>query len=287
MDEEILKSAKVINQMMDAMIPKVQQHLVSIAAWYDGNLHQHATGSLVRFADHHFLITAAHAIEKFDQARNIYPDIQLVVDNGNANVLVPLYGEYHATTKVRDPERPRLVFRGERDDLWDIALWELHDDTIAQLTNKRFLNRQDISITQDVSDGLYFFAGAPCSWATVDKEARSVTFKWIKYSARIRVNNSDLPHFHERFQIAICCDGDSELPRLVGISGCPIWKLCDFPIPDNWQPDDARIVAIETHTYGDPPTAICGTKWENVVRVLGNRYPELREGFRLSLPGIE
>lgn len=85
-------------RMMDAMVPMVQQHLVAISAWYKYELHQHATGSLVRFSDHYFLITAAHAIEQFHQGLDHYEDLHLLIDNGDGNQLVPLYGPYRATS---------------------------------------------------------------------------------------------------------------------------------------------------------------------------------------------
>jgi hypothetical protein len=80
------------DRMSDQMIPFVRQHLVAIAAYYGGELRQHATGSLVRFADHYFLVTAAHAIDDYCKGLNHYSYLQLYLDNGNATHIVPLFG---------------------------------------------------------------------------------------------------------------------------------------------------------------------------------------------------
>jgi hypothetical protein len=167
--------------MQEAMIPFVQNHTVAIAAWYDGKPHHHATGTLIQFSDRHFLVTAAHAIEDFHKAKSTYSDLYLLIDNGNANDLVPLSGNYQATEFVRDREQPRIRLPGERDDLWDIGLWELDKQTVDALTNKQFLNRKNISITADFTSGAFFLAGCPCSWATADVQTKSAYWKWIRY----------------------------------------------------------------------------------------------------------
>jgi hypothetical protein len=56
-------------------------------------------GTLVQFADHRFVVTAAHAIEDFHRGREHYSDLKLFLDNGDGSVLVPLYGKYFATEK--------------------------------------------------------------------------------------------------------------------------------------------------------------------------------------------
>ncbi len=64
MDADKSLDDQMSERMAEAMIPHVQDHVVAISAFYQGQLRQHATGTLVRFADYHFLVTAAHAIEQ-------------------------------------------------------------------------------------------------------------------------------------------------------------------------------------------------------------------------------
>jgi hypothetical protein len=278
-------------RMQDAMIPLVQRHVVSIAA-YDSKagLRQHATGTLVRFSDHFFLVTAAHAIEAYHKGKCPYPDLRLFIDNGDSEDLVPLYGSYQATQTVRDQERPRLRLQGERDDLWDIGLWNLDRRTVDALTKKRFLNRRSISITDDLTTGAYFLAGCPCSWARTDAPPWSIKWKWLRYITHPYPERDALPKdFDDRFHIALCLGEDPELPRqMEGISGCAIWKLADLPVKEDWTVDQARVVAVETGVFTKRPRkAIKGTKWQCVAKVLAKLHPEIRETFKLWLPGRE
>ena len=97
----------------------------------------------------------------------------------------------------------------------------------------------------------------------------------------------DLPNFDERFHVALCWGDDPELPKLMkGISGCAIWKLSDLPVADDWSPEKARIVAVQTSVYGDRRLkAIRGTQWKWVLQVLINMHPDLREIFKVFIPG--
>jgi hypothetical protein len=285
MDEHIPpEELPTYERMHEAMIPFVRDHSVAIAAWYNGQLHQHATGTLIQFSDRHFLVTAAHAIEDFDKAKSIFPDIQLLIDNGNANDLVPLYGNYQATEFARDSTRPSVRLRGERDDFWDIGLWELDQLTVGGLTNKRFLNRSSISLNANLTDGVFLLAGYPCSWASADVEAKSAYWKWMRYISHPFPDTVELPNFDERFHMALFKGSENpQLPdNLVGISGCSIWRLSDVPVKESWDVSEARIVAVQTCVYHQ---AIRGTKWQCVVPVLTNMVPEIEEAFKkLWLP---
>ena len=256
-----------------------------------GELHQHATGTLVQFSGHHFAVTAAHAIEDYDKAKEVYPDLHLLVDNGDAKDLVPLDGHYRATQTVRDPEKPRRLLVGdERDDLWDIGIWELDPHVVDALTTKRFLNRSSISITDDLTTGAYLVAGFPCSLAQADSAARSVRWRWLRYCTHPYPERDTLPDtFDERFHMALCLGDDPQLPtQLKGISGCAIWRLSDTPVKEDWSVEEAKVVAVETCVYeGRTLKAIRGTKWQCVVSVLADMHPEIRESFNLWLPGNE
>ena len=254
----------IYDRMQDEMLPLVQRHVVSIVAYYNGELHQHPTGTLVQFSGHHFVVTAAHAIETYDEAKEVYPDLHLLVDNGDAKDLVPLDGRYHATKTVRDPANPRFVVGDERDDLWDIGVWELDRHVVDGLTTKSFLNRASISLTDDLTTGAYLVAGFPCSWAKADSATRSLRWRWLRYSAHPYPERDTLPNFDERFHMALCLGDDPQLPaQLEGISGCAIWRLSDVPVKEDWSVDEAKVVAVETCVYAERTLkAIRGTKWQ-------------------------
>src|SRR5262245_879036 len=94
------------------MAEVIRRHTVAIVAYYGGVPRQHATGTLVRFADHWFLVTASHAIKDYIQGKAHHRDLRLFLENGESN-LVPLSGEYWATDTVLDQASSQLSL--ERD----------------------------------------------------------------------------------------------------------------------------------------------------------------------------
>ena len=93
--------------------------------------------------------------------------------------------------------------------------------------------------------------------------------------------------FDQSYHIALCLGDDPQLPaQLEGISGCAIWELSDVPVKEDWSVDEAKVVAVETSVYPDRKyKAIRGTKWRWVAMVLADMHPEIRESFKLRLPG--
>jgi hypothetical protein len=89
--------------------------------------------------------------------------------------------------------------------------------------------------------------------------------------------------------MALCLGDDPQLPaQLQGISGCAIWRFSDVPVKEDWSVDEAKVVAVETCVYAERALkAIRGTKWRWVAKVLADMHPEIRESFRLWLPGKE
>lgn len=276
-------------RMQDAMIPYLLQHSVAIVAYYDGEIRQYATGTLMRFSDRFFLVTAALALENYHQGKEVYSDLQLFVDNGNAGGLVPVYGSYQATQIVRDSDVPVIRLAGERSDIWDIGIWDLHPKTVNSLTAKRFLNRRSVSITADLTGGVYFLAGCPCEWSRANVASQTINFKWIRYITQPYPEREQLQHFDSRFHVALSLSEDPQLPKkLQGISGCAIWKLSNVPVNKDWTIDEARVVAVQTCVDSTGThKAIRGTKWRYVLSVLAEMCPEIREGFNLWLPGQE
>ena len=274
----------VIQGMHDEMLPLIDRHTVAIVAYYQGAMHQHGTGTLVRFADYRFLVTASHVVKQFLEGKEIYRDIYLLVENGHEADLVPLHGEYFVTKTARDKSSQKYASDG--DDL-DVALWNLGEKTYSKLSNKAFLNRSHISITAELTTGLYFLVGFPCSWATCDLVNRSFFFKAFRYIAEPLLVTETLPEYNPRLHMALRLHMSGvESFQLQGISGCSIWKLSDLPVNATWNANQARIVAVQTGVFSRS-AAIKGTKWQHVVTLLSQFAPELIPSLRLWLPGPE
>jgi len=74
------------------------------------------------------------------------------------------------------------------------------------------------------------------------------------------------------------------LPKIVGMSGCGIWRLTTKPPSDlsNWAPSERRLVAIQTKCkYG---SFMKGTWIKHAFRLIYDRCPELRSVMALQIP---
>ena len=81
-------------------------------------------------------------------------------------------------------------------------------------------------------------------------------------------------------------DGNvAEMPQsLSGISGCSLWQVYYPGCPiDNWQVDDAVIVAVQTGTYRNG-TVVKGTYWGIVDEMIKKAYPNLASALNLVVP---
>jgi len=105
------------NSVVRSMAGRISECTTPILAAYDGTVRQHATGTLIRFGDDRFLVTASHVIKRFVEEQAEYPGITLLIEDG-CGVLLPLNGRYSATKTARDPTRP--VHAEDGDDL-DVA----------------------------------------------------------------------------------------------------------------------------------------------------------------------
>jgi hypothetical protein len=276
---------KLYDRMHEEMMPLIQRHTVAIVAYYDGQYHQHATGTLVRIGDNFLVVTASHVIKDYREGKNYYADIALYIDN--CDRLIRLGGDYSGSNTSKDLEG--LVHADDGDDL-DVAVWKLHPIVVKALTNKSFVNKSSISITADLTKGVYYLAGYPCSWSKSERASKVLHLRPLHYIAHPRHENSDLPGFIPRLHFALHIDpaGPTMPPKFKGISGCSIWKLSDEPASNSWSPSQAKIVAIQTavHTKRGRD-AVQGTKWRYVLYPLMDMAPEIRESLNVWIPGRE
>jgi hypothetical protein len=158
------------------------------------------------------------------------------------------------------------------------------------LTNKSFLNRTQMSITANLSSGVYFLAGYPSEWADCKPAAREFTLSRFQYIAWPYREHATIREFNPTLHIGLNLGYAGVGPTsLRGISGCAIWKIsASDTIGEDWSPDQVKVVGVQTGVYTERKLpAIKGTKWQHVVRALNNLIPEFRPALNLWLPGEE
>ena len=242
---------------------------------------QHGTGTLIRIAESHFLVSAAHVL-----TRSGFTNQQLSI-TGSDGRLVSL----QSADCCHSVGQPSCW----GDDCFDVALWRLNDQIVQQLPANEFLGQMDLQFDARLDKGKFFVFGYPIIWST-----RSASDPYTIEQAPIAMVTGDytgrtnFEAYKPEYNILLRYSPDEMLnsdgnefpiPRhLNGISGCSIWKLHDENCQaDKWDGSLARLVGVQTGVL-DPPGVIKGTKWRAVINMMGSQWPELKRCFDLILP---
>jgi hypothetical protein len=257
---------------------------VSILAKQFSEPKQHGTGTLIRIADGHFLVSAAHVF--LDAVR---ANVPLFLGRGG-DKLIPLI-------HVGATYTAEYQLGIDSDDPFDIVVWRLDRQTVDALaTQKSFLDQTDLGVGVDLTKGRFLVFGYPTEWSgpTEDDprtiEQAAIALFSIPYEGRtshLERYRSDA-HVLMRFSRETTQSASTNphaLPNsLVGISGCSLWKLNDENHDqETWRSNFAKVVAVQTCTYSDVG-AIRGTRWEGVLGMIQHQWPELSPCLNLILP---
>ncbi len=271
----------------DAVTPELLARIASLLpeiAWtstipimvmYDGKLGLLGTGSLFRIADAHFLVTAAHVLERANEHK--------------APILVGSTGYTH----------PLQIGGGSfkaADDSLDVAIWRLSEKTVGCLNNNTFLCLQDVLALDRFDDDNYFVCGFPCEHSTVaateTEVAQAAPLEFC--TTLFHGDTSDAPGYSPAHHILLSADRkflykgrgpDRSLPdSFGGLSGCSIWKAnASGRAQELWKPGQAKLVAVQTCAYPPRKThkMLRGTAWREVGGLIGAVFPELKPSFGL------
>jgi len=238
-----------------------QRAIVPLFAKHGERLAHNRTGVLLAIGDAHFVVTAAHDMEEVAKGH-----IGLYLSPSRGQFAIPLSG--------------RLV--GAEPKI-DVAVIELPSNTISELQpERRFLCMSDADWNADATPGAYVVRGYPEQLVRIDWSARNAAFKPMIYLAH--VYEGDLPDgADERIHLLLqhgkkghAMDGQVlRLPRIPGMSGGGIWKLCEFRrgVMISWQPSQAKLVGIQTHCKHG--SYLKGTWIKYALDLIARHYPAL------------
>jgi hypothetical protein len=235
----------------------------------------HATGTLLRIAEAHFLVTAAHVLETAEKYK--------------AEIAVGVIGNAH-------PLKIAGASFKSTDDALDVAIWRLSDKSVEFLSANTFLQLRDIRTPDRFDDDFYFVCGFPCEHSNSSSStAQRATVQPFQFCTTLF--NGDIkatPGFNADLHVLL--DGardhlhkgtgaDVAFPnRFNGMSGCPIWKAQALGVPrESWKPGQAKLVAVQTCAYPNHKVhrILRGTTWKAVGSLIVAVYPELRPSFDL------
>jgi hypothetical protein len=276
----------VLEQVFDLALKSTVPIYTSIA----GVVAPLATGVLLRIGGYHFLLTAAHVLDKvlaFDQ-HGIAATL-LITPGAKGKNLIPLRNLPTIGRTVKGKSGYR------EDDPFDVGFLELTEDVVDRLVpDRRFLCLTDLDLddTQDARSR-YVVVGFPELYSATDQN-RTVTSDPLLYVSLIyRHDRGEIADYNAEVEIVLDYIPDrsrdmhgerSKLPAHPrGISGCGIWR---FLVPgqslQSWSPNSLKLVGIQ-HTWNKGVEAFRGTRIGYTIGIISQRYDELTRVMNMTL----
>lgn len=261
-----------VNRLLSERIPaeRAWKSTVNIVVLQNKQLAQHGSGSLYRVGNESFLVTAGHVVEQ-------------ALRHGCAMGLSGSDGRYVAIEGESINSKESV----------DVSAVRLSDRVVEKLIGCTFLTMNDVSLTTDLSQGIFTLFGYPAIWVKDDGEIMDLKrFQFTSYA--FEGDPSVLDGFDGRFHFLVNGqlielteddgtqvqfkkqDGSpARFPKdLGGISGCPVWKIADLPAIRCGEPGEGpRLVGVQTGVYS---ACMKATRWAVVNGLIVNRYPELK-----------
>jgi hypothetical protein len=267
--------------------PQIARATIAFFGWRDRPI-QNGTGVLLRIADRHFVIAAAHVLD-FPTIHNIPCDVSAHDQPGPP---IPLTFVRHLCSPI-PPSRRRNDPHMRNDDPWDVAVVELTPDLAARLSEtRRFLGLPDLDTAAEFSQGIYYLYGYPNVFVDTDVQARTVQCKYLSYATELYTGERDARDSPVDL-LVVYSEGQTfegeavSLPWPHGISGGGVWRLADPAKPiDFWRPEDVRLVGIE-HRWRRDRGYVRGTCIRHAVRLIHDHYPDLRPAMRIHYAWID
>lgn len=260
------------------LTPIIWNSTIPIVVLNDGILSQQGTGSLLRVAQRHFLVTAAHVVNG-------------IREHGYKFVV---FGKERGYIELVGPFQCLRRDSANGHDQFDLTIWELDKEVVEFLADYDFVNLLDVDTSEVFGPDLYCVCGFPAELSTdgnVDGTPIGFTPHYF-LSYPYQGDVSQLPEYdsgchlllHGQPSDAVAIVGSGNLPKLNGISGCSIWKTNYLAIgPEDWTPAHAKIVAVETGVYR-VEKAIKATIWKSVATLIYKAFEDLRPALTLHWP---
>jgi hypothetical protein len=263
-----------LDRVWQELKPRFNQCITPLGFARGGELGVFGTGTLFRVADLSLLVTASHVFERAkEEGREL-----AICDARQGAMAVPLVGRVSGHTA------------------YDVAVFELAPETVAEIPNRSFMSvHQADRRNRRPARGTYCVCGFPEALAGVEGAPTKLTAIPHTEFATLYMGDTDsLLNYEPAFHILLDTprgDGErldtSPLPvpdRLHGMSGCSVWQVYYEGLSTkHWTPDDAVVVGVQTGVYRKG-NIIKATRWHVVDQVIRHAYPELAGPLDLHIP---
>jgi hypothetical protein len=239
------------------------------------------TGVLFRIADHKFVVTAAHVV------RHAFEYGWGVAISGDNSKFVAVGGDW--LTSPRSGPQPD-------GGLGDFAIYPLAIEQVAELQDREFANRSDVSAENEVRGFIRLLGFPQLLCEPSENEIQKVHLGAFSFSSAVHKGKLTLEDFDQSVHFLIdapdsgLIDGDGKEVRLRsrngrgvhltknlrGISGCGVWRIGKVGVsPEKWSPDDAALVGIAIATYTESEV-IKVTRWRYIQLLIYEVFRDLR-----------
>jgi hypothetical protein len=162
------------------------------------------------------------------------------------------------------------------------------------LETKEFLTHSDVTLNDDRENSCYVVFGYPTEWSVIPTENSLLSIPLVfvtrRYKGELHPDAFYDPRVHivlELNQSAISvADGSLQrLPSLRGVSGCGIWRVCEWSRKgfEHWRPEQVSLVAIQ-HRFFRKRKYIQGTWVAYVLALIKEKYPDVSAAMNIVYP---
>ena len=214
------------------------------------------TGTLFKFVDKYFIISAAHVLAPLDKRYENKIGIPIAKNKTEVRIL--------RNCIISTPSDSEISYK------YDYGIIELSVDLGKELEkNFSFLNEEHISFKIYDTMNIYF-SGYPVSWTYFDNKTNILHTVPFKLMSRMKIPQKNYPDYDPNAHILaeykdsyyFGAENNNKTVAeqdLRGISGCSMWTDEDYTL-DFWCPENnLKIIGIQTGFM--EAEYIKGTKW--------------------------
>ena len=192
------------------------------------------TGVLIKYENDHFIVSAAHVLQPYatKQKRNPYKEESDYDDAQEAFLSLENIGFYYGGFYYPVKEATYTNINGEVENLIDIVVIKLENETVEELSGKQFVDYELMEFNHAIStQSRYYIYGYPAEWTDLKLD------KIVCNPLEITTNGIDVSTvegltFDAKYNLLIgynpkrLVDNDGNeltLSSPNGISGCGLW----------------------------------------------------------------
>lgn len=280
-----------INDRITAHIPLIAwKSTVAVVVADRPSVFQIGSATIFQIADMHFVVTAAHVVQRAGEAGKT-----IGISGGKDDHFIALAGNWMLSSP-----------KGEsKIDRYDLAVHHLSQAAVERLCEMRFLRLSEAAFDDPGPRAVFTLFGYPGIWTYPShSDTDQVSVKPLEYTTYAYDGSlAGIQDYYPRTQLLLSAGAEdlsapngqplefrdkfgqpARLPvGLKGVSGCSVWHIGDLDVPiEKWAARGPSLAGVVTGVY-QGHGAILVTRWIGVTTLINAAFPELRPVLQLQL----